>query len=74
MVISHPVVASLLFAGLDCILGLGICETSVFRRLGADPGPVGGCQALIGLLGPKGFLRLGSPHDVGVSVVLVVVH
>ena len=71
---SHPIVANLLSTGLYFLLELGLCESSVFRSLGVDPGPVGGFQALVGLLGPKGFLILGYPHNVSVAVFVVVIH
>ena len=61
-------------AGLDCLLELGLCEPSDFHPVGADPGPLGGFQALIGLLCPKGFLSRGLPHKSGIAVFGVVVH
>ena len=53
---SHPEVANMLSAGLDCFLELGLCKHSVVLPLDSDPGPAGGFQAHVGLLGLKGFL------------------
>ena len=53
---DHPTVDTLLSAGLDYLPELGLCEPSIFLPLGPGPGPVGGCQALVGILGPNGLL------------------
>ena len=74
MGISHPAVANLLSAGLYCLLELGICKTCVVSLVGADPVPMGDYQVLIGHLGLKGFLSLGSPHEMSVELVVVVTH
>ena len=50
VVISHPEIANMLSVGLYCHLELGICKPSAVEPVGADPGTVGGLQALIELL------------------------
>ena len=57
LMISHPIVPYIFSAGLYCRLEDGICETSVIRPVGSYPGPMGGCQALVSFLDPKGFLK-----------------
>ena len=74
VVIAHPTVANLLSAVLECLFKLGLCKYSDILPIGAYPFPVIGCQDLIGLLYPKGFPSLGSPHELGVAVLGVLVH
>ena len=69
-----PEVAYLFFIGLDCLLGQSLYEYSIACPVGTEPGPVVVLQALAGFPGLKGFLILGSPHEVGISLVVVVVH
>ena len=71
---SHPVVENILSAGVECLIERVICEPPVVQTVGEDPGPVGGCQAFVGLLGPKGFLSCGYPHEMSVAVSGVVIH
>ena len=74
MVISHPTVAYLFSTGIGCLLEQGLWKYSTVRPVGAEPGPVGECQALMVFLDMEVFLSLGSPHEVGVAVVKLVVH
>ena len=46
----------------------------VVRSVGTDPVPVGGWQALIGFLVLKGFLSWCYPCELGVALVILVVH
>ena len=55
-------------------LELGLCEPSGVLPVGEYPEPVGGFQVLLGLLCLKCLLRLGSPHEMGVAVVGLVIH
>ena len=64
----------MLSTGLDHPFEQGICEPFIIRPVGAELGPVGGCKALVGLLGTEGFLIRGSPHEVSVVVVGLVLH
>ena len=53
---AHPTVDNILSAELDCLLEVVIWKPSVVRPVSAGPNTVGGSQALVGLLEPKGFL------------------
>ena len=74
VVIGHPTVANLLSAGLDYLLELGLYKTTVVCPVGVDPAPMDVWQALVRLLGLKGLLRRGPPHEAIVEVVRVVIH
>ena len=70
---DHPAVDNLLSEVFYCLLELVIFEHSVIHPVCEDPGTVGGWQALIDPLDPKGSLIWGSPHEMSISVVRLVV-
>ena len=53
---SHLAVTYIFSIGLYFLFEQGLCKPYVVVPVYADPGPVGGWQALIGLLGIEGFL------------------
>ena len=58
---------------MDRLLEQGLYKYSIIRPVDADPGPVGGFQALVGFLGLEYFSRLVSPHEASIAVFIVVV-
>ena len=73
-VISNPKVAYLFSIYMHCHFEHCIWVSLIVRSLGADPGPVGVCQYIVGILGLGGLPRRFSPHEVGVSIAILVVH